>query len=83
MGERRLCTEKLNAVCHLRLWICDSCWRYLGDVHELRVQLRDGVFHRGVMGVLSDQGLLDLDLDPHQLETGTRNRVRGSIREAQ
>lgn len=52
--------------------------RYLGDVHQLRVQLRNDVFHRGMMGVLSDQRLLDLHLDAHQLGRRRLNVTGGT-----
>lgn len=52
--------------------------RYLGDVHQLRVQLRNDVFHRGMMGILSDQRLLDLYLDAHQLGRRALNVTGGT-----
>lgn len=48
----------------------------LGDVHELRVQLRDDILHRGMMGELSDQRLLDLHLDAHQLQKGEQGTLK-------
>lgn len=51
---------------------CSDAPCYLCDVHELRIQLRDDIFHWGMMGVLSDQGFLNLYLDTHQLGRGTR-----------
>lgn len=45
-----------------------NIFTYLGNVHELRVQLCNGSLHRGMLGILSAQGFLDLHLNPHHLE---------------
>lgn len=52
---------------------------HLGDVHELRVQLRHGALDRGMVGELLYQCLLDLHLDAHQLQMeGTNKSPRRS-----
>ncbi len=59
-----------SAACHWSVSV------YLGNVHELGVQLCHGSLHRGMLGILSAERLLDLHLYPHHL-TEQRRLMQG------